>query len=176
MSAGRTRTHKAVTIPNITAKAFRTFRLEATRRMRLAESKSTSSNKYLCAVERNQNGKYNVRIRAIFGQDGWVLPVYFLTSSFNLGMKKLEQSLQYLQKNEERLRFWAVERTDDPTFAGDLLQESGLGFDRRKELPKKSAELGVTRERPVTASLLGPIRRLLSDSISQERPAALAAD
>ena len=25
-------------------------------------------NEYLCAIERNQNGKYTVRVRAVFGQ------------------------------------------------------------------------------------------------------------
>ena len=55
-----------------------------------------------------------------------MLPVYFLASSFNGAMKKLEESLQLLQKNEASLRFWGVERSDDPNLAGDLLQEFGL--------------------------------------------------
>src|ERR1700722_12961018 len=50
-------------------------------------------NEYLCAIERNQNGKYTVRVRAVFGQRqntqldqqsrqaGWTLPVFFLASS-----------------------------------------------------------------------------------------------
>jgi hypothetical protein len=138
---------------------------------------SVSGNEYVCAIERNQNGKYTVRVRAVFGQTGWSLPVYFLASSFNAAMKKLEESLQHLQKNEERLRFWGVERTDDPNLAGDLLQEFGLWLDRRKEFPRKVAELGVPRERPVPASLLAPVRRVLADSVAQERPSpALAGD
>jgi len=87
---------------------------------------TSSGNEYLCAIEKNQNGKYNVRVRAVFGSDGWSLPVYFLASSFNAAMKKLEEALQLLQKNEERLRFWGVERSDDPNVAGDLLREFGL--------------------------------------------------
>lgn len=155
------------------------------------------ANGYLCALERNQNGKYNVRVRAIFaasgedvdggrtaqadehGRSGWTLPVYFLASSFNAAMKKLEESLQLLQKNEERLRFWGVERTDDPNLAGELLQEFGLWLDRRREFPRKIAELGVPRERPVSASMLAPVRRVLAESLAQERPAghsALASD
>jgi len=144
-----------------------------------------SANEYLCAIERNQNGKYNVRVRAVFApatrdsgngresnhhRSGWMLPVYFLASSFNAAMKKLEESLQLLQKNEARLRFWGVERTDDPNLAGDLLKEFGLGLDRRREFPRKVAELGVPRERPVPASLLAPVRRVLADSVAQERP------
>jgi hypothetical protein len=155
---------------------------------------TAGANGYLCALERNQNGKYNVRVRATFGgsgsqvdggrtaqigQGGWTLPVYFLASSFHAAMKKLEQSLQFLQKNEERLRFWAVERTDDPNLAGELLQEFGLWLDRRREFPRKVAELGVPRERPVSASMLAPVRRVLADSLAQERPgghSALASD
>ena len=140
---------------------------------------AATANEYVCAIERNQNGKYNVRVRAVFASGkrdaegshaGWTLPVYFLASSFNGAMKKLEESLQLLQTNEERLRFWGVERTDDPKMAGDLLQEFGLWLDRRRDFPRKVAELGVPRERPVPASMLAPIRRILADSVAQERP------
>jgi hypothetical protein len=163
----------------------------------MSAKNGASTNEYLCAIERNQNGKYNVRVRALFAlgglatdEDGsaqagdnshgrWTLPVYFLASSFNAAMKKLEESLQLLQKNEDRLRFWGVERTDDPKLAGDLLQEFGLWLDRRREFPRKIAELGVPRERPVPASMLAPVRRVLADSVAQERPVdrtAMAGD
>jgi len=135
-----------------------------------------SANEYVCAIEKTQNGKYNVRVRAAFGRNAWTLPVYFLASSFNGAMKKLEEALQQLQKNEERLRFWGVERSDDPNMAGDLLQEFGLWLDRRKEFPRKAAELDVPRERPVPASMLAPMRRRLADSVAQERPVAVAGD
>ena len=154
---------------------------------------ASHSNEYLCAIERNQNGKYNVRVRAVFApgardsgtesnghRSGWMLPVYFLASTFNAAMKKLEESLQLLQKNEARLRFWGVERTDDPNLTGDLLKEFGLGLDRRREFPRKAAELDVPRERPVPASMLAPVRRVLADSVAQERPvdrqASIAGD
>ena len=80
--------------------------------------------------------------------------------------------MQLLQKNEERLRFWGVERSDDPNLAGDLLQEFGLWLDRRREFPRKVAELNVPGERPVAASMLAPVRRVLADSVSQERERA----
>jgi hypothetical protein len=147
-------------------------------------TRSASANEYVCAIERNQNGKYNVRVRAVFAPEkragigretdvhhsGWTLPVYFLASSFNAAMKKLEEALQLLQKNEAKLRFWGVERTDDPNLAGDLLKEFGLGLDRRRDFPRRVAELGVPRERPVPASMLAPVRRILADSVAQERP------
>jgi len=142
-----------------------------------APAKGTASgNEYSCAIERNQNGKYDVRIRAVFGHDGWTLSVYFLASSFNAAMKKLEESLQILQKNEEQLRFWGLERTDDPNMAGDLLEKFGLWLDRRKDFPRKAAEFGVTRERPVPASMLAPVRRVLADSVSQQMRHALAGN
>lgn len=149
------------------------------------------SNTYLCALERNQNGKYNVRVRALFGSSGrgvdgcgssapasrgvWTLRIYFLASSFTAAMKKLEESLQLLQKHEERLRFWGLERTDDPNLAGELLQEFGLWLDRRRDFPRKIAELIATRERPIPASALAPVRRVLADSLAQVRPASQAA-
>lgn len=156
---------------------------------------SSRGNRYVCALERNQNGKYNVRVRAFFGSGereasrerqsaagasaGWSLPVYFLASSFNAAMKKLDESLQMLQKNEARLRFWGLERTDDPNVAAELLKEFGLWLDRRREFPRKAAEIAATPERPVTASALASVRRVLADSLAQERPAgrpALAGD
>lgn len=156
---------------------------------------TTSDNGYICAIERNQNGKYTVRVRALFApakpdaengrparasHRGWTLSVYFLASSFNGAMKKLEESLQFLQKNEERLRFWGVERTDDPNMAGDLLHDLGIWLDRRRDFPRKVAELDIPRERPVPAAMLAPVRRVLADSVAQERPvertAALAGD
>jgi len=139
-------------------------------------SKTVSgANEYICAIEKTQNGKYNVRVRALFGHSAWTLPVYFLASSFNGAMKKLEEALQHLQKNEERLRFWGVERTDDPNVAGDLLQEFGLWLDRRREFPRKLAETSVGSGKPVAASMLAPVRRILADSVSQERERAFTA-
>jgi hypothetical protein len=163
-------------------------------RSSMASAKSSSrGNRYLCALERNQNGKYNVRVRAIFGftgraddrgqtadgNAGWSLPFYFLASTFNAAMKKLDDSLQMLQKNEARLRFWGLERSDDPNVAGELLQEFGLWLDRRRDFPRKVAEISAASERPVTAPMLASIRRVLADSVAQERPAgrpALAGD
>jgi hypothetical protein len=161
------------------------------RKRRTAMSAKTlkTENEYLCAIERNQNGKYTVRVRAVFSErednqleqqsrhNAWTLPVYFLASSFNGAMKKLEESLQLLQKCEDRLRFWGVEHSDDPNMAGELLHDSGLRIDRRREFPRKVAELAVSRERVVPASSLAPVRRVLADCIGQERPsAALASD
>lgn len=144
-------------------------------RITMPGKSSASENEYFCAIEKSQNGKYNVRVRAVFGRSGWLLPVYFLASSFDAAMKKLEGSLQTLQKNEESLRFWAVERSDDPALAGDLLEQYGLWLDRRSEFPRKAAEIGIPSERPVPASVLGPVRRTLADAIASDRSRAATA-
>ena len=151
----------------------------------ISQGKRRRANEYHCAVERTQNGKYNVRLRALFGASptrgdaaassmhrggGWTVSAYFLASSFNVAMKKLAQSLQSLQKNEERLRFWGVERTDDPNVAGDLLREFGLWLDRRKDFPRKIAEFRIPPERVISTAALAPVRRILADSIAERRP------
>lgn len=127
--------------------------------------KSNHHNEYQCTIEINQNGKYCVRVRAVFTRKSWTLPVYFLASTFDGAMKKLEQTLQYLQRQEERLWFWGVERSDDPNFAADLLKEAGLRLDRRAEFPRRSANLALSPEKSVPAVLLAPVRRGLASSI-----------
>jgi len=179
MPARRSKAHTATALTVARGRRQRRVPVSNERlRERMSSKNGSSANEYLCAIEKTQNGKYNVRVRAAFGRGAWSLPVYFLASSFNGAMKKLEESLRILQKNEERLRFWSVEHSDDPAIAGDLLQESGLGFDRRKEYPRKFAEIEIARDRAVPVSVLAPLRRTLADSVGQERPAsaALAGD
>ncbi len=130
-------------------------------------------NEYRCAIEMNQNGKYCVRIRATFARHAWALSVYFLASSFDRAMKKLEQSLQLLQRQEERLWFWGVDRSDDPNLSGEMLREAGLHLDRRAEFPRKAASLSVPPGRPVPAFLLAPVRRGLAASVESTRAVAV---
>ncbi len=132
-------------------------------------ARANHRNEYQCTIEVNQNGKYCVRVRAIFARKGWVLPVYFLASSFDRAMGKLEQTLQFLQQQEERLRFWGVEHSDDPNLSGELVQEAGLCLDRRAEFPRRSANVVLSAESAVPAFLLAPVRRGLADSIDSGR-------
>lgn len=151
----------------------------------ISQRKGRRANEYHCVIERTQNRKLNVRVRAIFGAGpqggdysgssgpegaGWALSAYFLASSFGVAMKKLAQSLQALQKNEDRLRFWGVERTDDPNVAADLLREFGLSLDRRRDFPRKIAGFRVPRERAISTAVLVPVRRTLAESIAKRRP------
>jgi len=116
-------------------------------------------------MEVNQNGKYCVRVRAYFARKDWMLPVYFLASSFDGAMGKLEQALQFLQRQEEKLRFWGVEHSDDPNFSGELVEKAGLRLDRRGEFPRRSANVVLSPELRVPAVLLAPVRRGLAHAI-----------
>ncbi len=129
-------------------------------------------NDYRCVIEINQNGKYCVRIHASFSRHSWALSVYFLASSFDRAMKKLEQSLQFLQHQEERLWFWGVDRSDDPNFSAEMLREAGLRLDRRTDFPRNAASVSVPPEKPVPAFLLAPIRRGLAATVENTRAAA----
>jgi hypothetical protein len=120
-------------------------------------------------MELNQNGKYCVRIRAAFTRKDWTLPVYFLASSFDHAMRKLEECLQFLQQHEERLRFWGVDHTDDPKVGEELVQEAGLRLDRRSEFPRRTADVALTPESRVPPVLLAPVRRGLAHSVETGR-------
>jgi hypothetical protein len=131
-------------------------------------------NEYLCAIELNQSGKYCLRLRITFGRKDWALAVCFLASSFDRAMQKLEESMQFLQRNEEHLWFWAVDRSDDPNFAGEMLREVGLRLDRRTEFPRRQASMAVSPNRPVPAFQIAPLRRGLAESVATQRAAAVS--
>jgi hypothetical protein len=135
-------------------------------------AKTEVRNEYRCSIEMNQNGKYCVRVRAWFARNQWNLSVYFLVSTFDRGIKKLESTLQFLQKSEERLWFWGVDRTDDPNLTAELLREEGLEPDRRAEFPERAPSFEVVAERPVPAFALAPVRRNLAESLNQVRAVA----
>ena len=126
-------------------------------------------NDYRCSMELNQTGKYCVRIRAQYPRHAWNLTVYFLASSFDRAMKKLEESLRFLQRNEEKLWFWGVDRAADLGFSAEFLKEAGLQLDRRIEFPRKSANLVLEPERDIPAFVLGPVRRGLAESVESGR-------
>jgi hypothetical protein len=122
-------------------------------------------NEYSCCVEMNQNGKYCVRIHARFKRHDWVLPVYFLASTLRHAIHKLEQTVRFLQQNEDRLWFWGVDRSDDPNVSAEMLQDAGLHLDRRAEFPRRNERLAVAPEQRVPAFLLEPVSRRLAQSV-----------
>ena len=122
-------------------------------------------NGYRCSIELNQSGKYCVRIRVQYPRHAWSLGVYFLASSFDRAMKKLADSFRFLQRSEEKLWFWGVDRAVDLGFSAEFLKEAGLHLDRRVEFPRKAANLSLEPERDVPAFVLGPVRRGLAESV-----------
>lgn len=136
---------------------------------------SNSHNEYRCSIERNQSGKYCVRLRVHYPRHAWTLNVYFLASSFDRAMKKLEEALDFLQRQEEKLWFWGVDRAEDMGFSAEFLKEAGMRLDRRGEFPKRATSVSLAPEREVTASVLGPMRRGLAESVEMVR-SAVASD
>jgi len=130
---------------------------------------SSIRNDYRCSIEKNQSGKYCVRVRVQYPRHAWNLGVFFLASSFDRAMKKLEEALAFLQRNEEKLWFWGVDRAEDLGFSAEFLQEAGLQLDRRLEFPRKAASLSVEPERTVPAFALGPVRRGLAELVESSR-------
>ena len=136
---------------------------------------STARNDYRCSMERNQSGKYCVRIQVFYPRHAWTLGVFFLASSFDRAMKKLEESLDFLQRHEEKLWFWGVDRAEDMGFSAEFLREAGLKLDHRNEFPRRATNLSLAPEREVPAFVLGPVRRGLAESVEVTRSAAASA-
>jgi hypothetical protein len=139
-------------------------KLKATRRS------NSQSNQYRCSIEKNQAGKFGGRIRAHFARQDWDINVYFVASSLARAVQKLEQSLRFLQLNEERLWFWGVDRSDDPNFAAELLSEAGLKLDLRAEFPRRSAIIAIAPDRDLLADTSALIRQEFGKLNARERP------
>jgi len=60
---------------------------------------SSIRNDYRCSIEKNQSGKYCVRVRVQYPRHAWNLGVFFLASSFDRAMKKLSPSSRGMKRN-----------------------------------------------------------------------------
>ncbi|PYT98911.1 MAG: hypothetical protein DMG38_13570 [Acidobacteria bacterium] len=107
-----------------------------------------------------------------YPRHAWTLNVYFLAASFDRAMKRLEEALDFLQRQEEKLWFWGVDRAEDMGFSAEFLREAGMKLDRRNEFPKRATSVSLAPEREVPASVLGPMRRGLAESVDLVRAAA----
>lgn len=141
----------------------------------MAPKATSSRNEYRCSMERNQTGKYCVRVQVHYPRHAWTLGVYFLASSFDRGMKKLEESLNFLQRQEEKLWFWGVDRAEDLGFSAEFLKDAGLKLDRRTEFPRRAPTLNVAPEKDAPAFALATLRRSLAESMETVR-LAMAGD
>src|SRR2546429_9276928 len=99
---------------------------------------TTSRNEYRCSIERNQSGKYCVRLRGYYPRHAWTLNVFFLAASFDRAMKRLEEALDFLQRQEEKVWFWGGDRAEDIGFSAGSLREAGTELDRRNELSDRA--------------------------------------
>src|SRR5258708_10125552 len=88
---------------------------------KMAARTSTVRNDYRCSIERNQAGKYCVRIQVRYPRHAWTLGVFFLPSSFDRAMKKLEESLDFLQRQEEKLWVWGGDPPEAMGISSDCL-------------------------------------------------------
>ena len=138
-----------------------------------SRTSSTVRNDYRCSMEKNQSGKYCVRIQVFYPRHAWNLGVFFLASSFDRAMKKLEESLDFLQRHEEKLWFWGVDRAEDMGFSAEFLREAGMKLDLRTEFPRRATNLSLAPEREVPAFVLGPVRRGLAESVDVARSIAV---
>lgn len=142
----------------------------------MAARTSSVRNDYRCTIDRNQSGKYCVRIQVHYPRHAWTLGVFFLASTFDRAMKRLEDALDFLQRQEEKLWFWGVDRAEDMGFSAEFLKEAGLYLDRRNEFPRKATSVSVAPERQVPAFALGPMRRGLAESVEVSRSVAASGD
>ncbi len=142
----------------------------------MAARTSSVRNDYRCTIDRNQAGKYCVRIQVHYPRHAWTLGVFFLASSFDRAMKKLEDALDFLQHQEEKLWFWGVDRAEDMGFSAEFLKEVGLYLDRRAEFPRRATSVSLVPERQVPAFVLGPMRRGLAENVEMSRSAATSGD
>ena len=145
------------------------LRLQRSVKHNMAARTSAVRNDYRCSIERNQSGKYCVRVQVHYPRHAWTLGVFFLAGSFDRSMKKLEEALDFLQRQEEKLWFWGVDRAEDMGFSAEFLKDAGLKLDRRNEFPRKATNVSLAPERQVPAFVLGPMRRGLAESVEVAR-------
>src|SRR5437588_6976740 len=94
---------------------------------------SSVRNDYRCTIDRNQSGKYCVRIQARYPRHAWTLGVLFLASSFNRAMKRLEDALDFLQRQADEVWVWGADRAEEMGFWAGFLKDAGVLLDGRDE-------------------------------------------
>src|SRR5260370_184016 len=102
---------------------------------------SAVRNDYRCSIDRNQSGKYCVRIQVHYPRHAWTLSIYFLASSFDRAMKKLEEALDFLQRQEEKLWFWVVDRAEDIAFSAEFLKKPEFLLAPPSPIPRQQIHL-----------------------------------
>jgi len=70
-------------------------------------------------------------------------------------MKKLEQGLDFLQRHEEKLWFWGVDRAEDLDFQ-PILERGWSYLGSPPRVPAQSGQPSVAPEKDVPAFAVGP--------------------
>jgi len=137
----------------------------------MATRTSSVRNDYRCSIERNQSGKYCVRLQVHYPRHAWNLSVFFLAGSFDRAMKRLEEALDFLQRQEEKRGsgVWTAPKTWAFRPSSSRMRvEARPPFRISKKGHQRIAGPGA----PVPAFVLGPMRRGLAESVEVARSAA----
>lgn len=123
-------------------------------------------NTYRVGVEPNQVGKYEVRLEARYGESGWSLRVYFLASTPERLLGRLQSVLRFLQRQEEELWMWGSNPSDRSLLFEELLRSAGLELDRRKESPRAAVVLTARPGEAFRPLQLAELKRKLGERLA----------
>ncbi|MFQ5776932.1 MAG: hypothetical protein ACE5IP_02875 [Terriglobia bacterium] len=108
----------------------------------------TSRNTFRINAEVNRAGRYELRVEARYAGTGWCLRVFFVASTPERLLSRLQSALRYLQRREEELWLWGSNASDRSLLFEELMHGAGVELDRRSEFPRAGV---VLRARPGAA-------------------------
>jgi hypothetical protein len=123
-------------------------------------------NTFRISPERNQAGKWAVRIEAFYAASKWKLNVYFVAGSPRRLVSRLQTVLRYLQREEEQLWLWGSDASDRELLFGQLLSDAGVQLDRRKDFPRRAMVFSVAPGRPLASSQFAELKRKLTQRLA----------
>lgn len=127
--------------------------------------RQTPRNTYRISVEPNQAGKHEARLEARFGESAWTLRVYFLASTPERLLARLQTALRYLQRQEEELWMWGSNPSDRSLLFKELLREAGLELDRRRDFPRSAVVVAARPGEAFRPLQLAELKRKLSERL-----------
>lgn len=84
----------------------------------------------------NRAGRYEFRLEARYAETGWCLRVFFVASTPERLVTRLQSALRYLQRQEEELWLWGSNASDRSLLFDELMRGAGVELDRRREFPR----------------------------------------
>lgn len=122
-------------------------------------------NTFRITAERNQSGKWAVRIEAFYAASRWTLNVYLVAASPRRLVSRLQTALRYLQREEEKLWLWGSDASDRDLLFGQMLRDAGLQLDRRRDFPRRAVVLAVPSGQAFRPTQFAEIKRKLSERL-----------